>query len=166
MHRNYLYKYLTTADSPPVKIANGDYSVTPGVFTYTNPDDGKYAHISQLLIHIHDENAGFTAENYGGVATLANGVEVGLYDAEGNLVYDLLDGTPITGAAEWARVADSAVPHVIGSGDNFWQIRWVFPNHGAAIILEALESLRVTCNDDLTGLVDHVFFINGYRYRP
>ena len=168
MRSNQLFRFLVNADSPPNKVANGDYSVTPGVFQYTAPDDDKITYLRRMIIHIRDGNAGFNADNYGAVPTLTNGVIVGIYDAAGTLQDDLTDGTPIKSAAEWSRFAHNAVPQTLGAGSNFWSIDWDMGNEAAGtdIELRPLESIRVTWQDDLTGLEDHTFFLNGRRLKP
>jgi len=48
-----------------------------------------------------------------------------------------------------------------GSGDNFLAGRWTFRKAGEPLLLLPGNSFRVTVNDDLTGLVEHYFCIQG-----
>jgi hypothetical protein len=142
--------------------ANVNGSVTPVPF-WAGPTKFQWA-IARMLVLIED-NGAITAEKYGAVATLANGITIKVHEGgpTGPELFDLLDGDTITSNMSWAEHSYDAVPQTFGSGNNFFVARWTFARAGGPLVLNSFrdEVLVATINDDLTGLVSHQFAIQG-----
>jgi hypothetical protein len=134
---------------------------------WSGPADGKIWHIERMIILVED-NAVFNAQNYGGVATLANGVTVQRKSggATGTVEQDLLDGTTVKSGVGWAAHCYDYTYHQHGSGDNFFVVRWTFGKSGKPLKLDGgnTDVLVATINDDLSTLVAHHFIIQGVEY--
>ncbi len=154
-----VYRFLdTVGDGTGDKSAIGDYSSAVEEFLITNPI--RQIQIRRMMIEVRDTGL-FSQERYGAIAALTNGIEVMVKDDSGATQLDLTDGVPIKSLAHWGcRCFDmSALPS--GSGDGFVNIRWTFKRNGSCILLRQGWSLVVRLNDDLTGLIDHTFFVGG-----
>jgi hypothetical protein len=149
------------------QVANRNGAVTAVPF-YAGPAAGKVWDIYRMLVTIED-NAVFTAANYGGVSTLTNGVTLQICrnGAEGlPEVLDLMDGGAATGLVSWADFCYDMTTHTFGSGNNFAVARWTFAKAGEPLRLVGANGdvLQALIQDDLTGLVGHQFFIQGIEY--
>lgn len=148
--------------------ANVNGVITPVPF-YAGPTVGKRWTVSRLIIMVED-NAIFTPETYGGVGTLANGVEIALWQdgVAGTRKHDLLDGDPVNGIAHYSELCYDVSYQDFGSGNNFATARWTFTASGGALLLDNKdgEIFVVTINDDLTALVKHNFMIQGLEWGP
>jgi hypothetical protein len=146
-------------------LANVNGSVTPVPFWY-GPASTERTAVHRLIVEIED-NATITADNYGGVSALTNGITVKVIqgnESTGVVVTDLLDGDPIKNHVNWAAHCYDVTEHTYGSGNNFVVVRWTFAKSGRPLILDGRinEKLVVTVNDDLSTLVDHQFQIQGH----
>lgn len=137
--------------------ANVDGSVTPATYSYACPAD-ETIELERLLVYIQD-TGNFNVASYGNGITLANGLEI---EAAG---VDLLDGQPIKTNADWAALCYDLSYFSFGVGDNAAAVRWTFGKAGAPLILESLETIAVTVNDDMTGLTGHRFMVQG-TFQP
>lgn len=150
----------TNGDGSGTKNANVDGSGTPQVFKIVPT---RSIAIARMIVHIEDAGA-IAGGNYGAVAALANGVEVGIYTVDGDaLVTDLLDGLDVQTNAQWARFCYDVSNITFASGNNYVNVRWTFAKSGAAVNVTPDKYFAVTVNDNLTGLVDHTFIVQG-RY--
>jgi hypothetical protein len=162
-----IYDFLTddglTADGTN-ENANVNGAVTAVPF-YRGPPTGEIWAIHRMIVEIED-NATFTADNYGGVSTLTNGVELEVREGTtGALILDVLDSEDITSIADWAAHCYDMTEHTFGSGNNFAVARFTFANAGRPIVLDGDrgEVLIARVNDDLSGLVNHKFMIQGHQ---
>lgn len=155
----HIYRYLDTAgNGTGTKNAIGDYS-TPDEFYISGPSSGRMV-LERMIIHVRD-GSGFSAEKYGGLTALTNGLSVAVV-TEGETV-DLTDGVPVKTNAAWGRLCYDLAFHITGAGDDFMSVRWTFSRSGKPIVLKsATDKLGVTLNDDMTGLVEHYFMVQGY----
>lgn len=156
------YRFLdTNGDGTGTQNAVGDYSVTPQEF-YFEPDvDAK---IHRMIIHIED-TSGFQAQDYGNITGgLTNGYSLSVRD-NGNEILDLCDGLLIQTNAEIGRYCYDVDVKTWGAGNEALQARWTFDKAGAPLVINAGYRLSITLNDDLTGLIEHYFMIQGYRYH-
>ncbi len=150
------YRYLdTNGDGTGTKNAVLDGSVTPQTIKYTAT---AFVVIYRMLILIGDSTAP-AAGNYGDVATLTNGIDVEV-EMNGTTV-DLLDGISIKSNLDWARQCYDVGLSSYGTGTNFITVRWTFERAGVPIPMYPGDDLTVTINDDLTGLTDHYFQLQG-----
>jgi len=159
-----LYRYLdTNGDGTGTKQAIGDYSVTPTDF-YIQPASGEIYIIHRLIAIIRD-TSGAAARDYGNITDgLTNGILVRTY-RDGVMENDLTDNLPIRSNGEWARVCFDVELKTWSTGDEILTVRWTFNNSGNPITLNGgkKEKLVLTLNDDLTGLIQHTFQIQGYK---
>ena len=157
-----LYRYLdTNGDGTGTKSAVGDYSGTADDFYIQPPANTLYV-LERMIIHIHDSSA-FSAEKYGALAALTNGILVKVKQVSPAVdLVDLTDGIPVKSNAVWGQVCFDADLADYGQGDVYLNIRWTFAKAGQPIVINENQQLAVTLNDDLTGLVDHHFMVQGY----
>ena len=162
----HVYRHLT--DDGQVADGTNNNANANGVITpvdyFAGPAEGKVWEIERMIVKIQDDSQ-FTAAKYGGIDTLANGVHVGLHYSgkDGPQVLDLLDGSNITGTAEWSAHCHDVKVFTFGAGDNYVSVRWTFGKAGEPIVLHGYhkDKIVVTIRDDLSTLVDHSFVIQG-----
>ena len=157
-----VYRFLdTNGDGTGTKNANGDYSVTPGEFYFQPP---RRVHVHRLIIHIEDTN-GFTAQEYGNLgAALGNGYTIVCQDDSQNEICNYNDGVVITTNAEIGRICYDVDIKTWGAGNEALQARFTFDKAGSPVDLKPNYRLSITFNDDLSGLIEHYFMIQGYEY--
>ena len=157
-----LYQYLDVdGDGTGVFNAVGNYAAAAEDFYIQPPVDTLYV-IHRMIIHIHD-GAAFSAEKYGALAVLTNGVSVTVKQV--SPAVDLVDLTarePIVSNAEWGALCFDVDLASYGQGDVYLNVRWTFSKAGQPIVLNDNQRLAVTVNDDLTGLIGHKFMVQGY----
>lgn len=147
-------------DGAGTEHQNGAYSQgAPG--RYWVGGFSEQAFIDSVVISVQD-TGNFSAENYGAFASpLANGILFHKEDAEGNIILDLCDGSPVKSSADWAGKCHELTPLTFGSGDNFVTVRWLFKNYGIPLILEPGWKLVLVIRDDLSGLVNQEAYARG-----
>ena len=142
--------------------ANVDGSATAQYFEYRAPA-GEVVQLTRLLVYVADGGI-WSSADYGGVSTLANGITMEVVDGTGvsaTEVFSLTDGKSIMNTIDWG-IYSYDVQHIqFNSGDDHFLCRWTFSKAGANIRLYDDVALRVTINDDLTGLSEHTFTIQG-----
>lgn len=149
----------TVGNGTGTTSAIGDYS-TPTSFFITPPTGEIYV-LERFLVQIRDALA-LSADDYGNLTALTNGIVVKVTDASGDVV-ELTDGMPIKSNADWAMHCYDSDPDNYGNGDNFIHVRWTFSKAGYPISLTEGQSLVALMQDNLTGLVQHTFKVEGYR---
>lgn len=153
---HHIFEFLRNAGS---KNANVNGSVTPVTFEYEAPHDG--VSLTRLIIYIQDD-VGFFAQTYGGIAQLANGILLQQVDSENNVIVDFLDGDPIQTNHGWAqRCYDYRYDAAQIFGDKSASIRWTWAATGGPIVLKTGDKIRVTIQDNLTTLSEHTFTVQG-----
>jgi hypothetical protein len=158
-----VYRYLdTNGDGTGTKNANVNGSVTPVVFKISPPSAGKIV-LARLIVEVRDTGV-FSAEKYGNLATLTNGMQVGFVDdSTGELVTDYTDGLPVKYNAGWGGLCYDVSLKTWGVGDEVLLVRWTFERAGISPILApGGDAFGVRVRDDLTGLVEHYFHVQGY----
>lgn len=163
--RKIISRFLDTdGDGTGTKNANGNYSGAAEEF-FIAPDEGEDWTITRMLVNIADE-AVMQAEEYGNLgAALTNGVKVEVHNDSG-LVYSLTDPNyPVKTNAGWAAYMFDVHLLTWGSGDELLNGRWTFAKSGVPVRLRSRfgEKLVVTVNDNLTGLLNHQFLVQGYE---
>lgn len=158
------FRFLdTVGNGTGTKNAIGDYSSTQTDFKILNPvgADGDME-VNRLIVQIEDfGNA--VAETYGVLGVLTNGVEILVFDGDGNTVIDVTDGQPIKNNGQWARHSyDVSIANFPGTND-FVECRWTFGRAGSPIELKPGWSFCARLNDDLQGLIAHYFQVQGFQ---
>ena len=139
--------------------ATGDYSLTPEEFLITAPPGRRYQ-ISRMITTIVDTN-GFQASEYGNLGgALTNGISFQVRRGS-ELQYDLTAQERIRTNSKWASYCYDAQLLTWGAGNEHLAVRWTFLNTGQYIDLRPGFSLVATFNDNLTGLIEHKFQVQG-----
>lgn len=151
----------TNGDGTGTKIANGDYSSEQEIF-YCQPGAGEILRVARMLVYIEDLG-NIAIEDYGAINALSNGVVVRVQNDSGTIL-DLTDGLPVKSNGNWARFCYDFTITAFGAVNNAITARWTFTKAGQFIRLvgDNNERLEVVLNDDLDGLIDHTFIIQGY----
>jgi len=158
--RSLIYRYLdTNGDGTGTKNAVGDYS-TPTDF-YIAPPAGTAYSIERLIVHIED-NGTLSPDKYGALTALSNGIDVEMLRGAAVLC-DFNDGLPITHNGDWGRNSYDWSESSFGAGNNIVQVRLTFSKTGSALYLNGNlgDKLVIRMNDNLTGLVEHYFMVQG-----
>lgn len=153
----------TIGDGEGTTNANVNGSVTPVVFKIAPPASGWIA-ITHLHALIRD-NGNFSAEKYGVIAGLTNGIQVGMFlTADDSLLVDYLSGLPIKNNTGWGRANFDVDVKAWAAGDEILLSEWNLTDAGTTPKLTAGDAFYfgVKIRDDLTTLVEHYFTIEGF----
>ena len=154
----------TTGDGTGTIDASVDGSSTPVVFKIV-PPAGRQYHIYRFLLFLQDGNAGWASTTYGSIAALSNGVTMSMNQVSDDAVLQSFFETPVKSNAQWARYMYDVSNFDFGNGDKCLTARFTFQKFGRPLRLSEHEYLAVTVNDDLTGLVEQSFVVEG-RDKP
>ena len=148
----------TNGDGTGTTNAKVDGSSTPVVFKFAPT---RNCRIHRMMVFVEDAGA-VVAANYGAVAgPLTNGIIVTHTDDSGT-VTNLHGQVAITNNADWARLCYDVTYSGFAAGNDFVHVRWTFDKTGIPLIMESGDTLKVTVRDNLTGLVEHYFHIQGH----
>lgn len=156
-----IYRFLdTVGDGTGTKDAAVNGSSTAVTYKY-QPPNGVIAVIARMLVHYGDTLAP-SADDYGNITALTNGLLVQVRNVvDDSVVTDLLDGEPIKKNSDWSRFCYDLGLDDFGAGDNFLKVRWTFSKSGQPLEIHDAQYLCAVIQDDLTGLVEHHFMIQG-----
>lgn len=155
-----IYRFLdTNGDGSGTKNANGDYT-TPDEFFFSYP---KAVKIERMIVHISD--TAMLQGQYGDLTALSTGYSVAVLDGAGATVVDLTDGVPIKANADFGRYCYDVNHHSWGTtpANELVQSRWTFSKAGYPLYIPAGYKLSITFSDNLTGLLEHYFMLQGYE---
>ena len=160
-----LFRYLDkVGDGTGTKSATEDYSgVGLGSTDFKiAPAPGEVMRINRMIIAIVD-STGTNQDIYGNIGVLTNGLTVKIKDAGGDLI-DLSDNIPIQTNGGWAHLCFDIFQPQPGVGNDHILVRWTFKRSGVGLRLSGNdgEFLAVTLNDDMTGLIEHLFHVQGH----
>ena len=148
----------------------GDYSVTPETFSL-GPAEKEVWQLQRLTVYIQD-TGNFNVASYGNGITLTNGIELKLFEGETEIA-NFQTSSPIKSNADWGRFCFNNSYLNFGQGDNAFIARWdISPNfvwmHGIGTPDHptAGNTVRVTLNDDFSGLTSHTFLLEGNIVEP
>lgn len=163
LHNNVadsIYTYMTLANDGSTISAAVDGSSVAKEFIFS--PSGRVAIVYRVILYIED-NANFRVQDYGGISGgLTNGILLGVYDSDDVILLDLTDGLPIKTNGSWSRLCYDVNHLNYGSGNEVLTGRWTFEKSGRGLLLRDGDQLKVTIQDDLTGLVHHTFMVQGY----
>jgi len=156
------FRFLdTNGDGTGTKDASVNGAITPQVFKILPQSGESRLRMSRMLVHIVDFGT-FDSGAYGNGVVLTNGIDVGLYNtSDDSLALDLLDGYTIKTNVDWGRFCYDATPSSYGTGNESLGARWTFTKAGEYLDVTAERYFAVTINDDLTGLIEHTFEMQG-----
>ena len=153
--RSGVYRFLMNGAT---KHANGNYAGNATIFRFTAQHQST---LERLIIHLQDGN-GMRAERYGALgAALTNGYRVVVLDENDVELLDLCDGVPIKSNGGMGRYCYDVDLKPWGVGEEFIQVRWTFAKSGEPVHLKPGHSLAVELSDDLSGLTEHYFMVQG-----
>ena len=130
------------------------------------PPAGQVFRLARLIIHVSDigpiQNGGF----YGTDITLTNGINMSA-KSKGLEERDMLDGQNVFTTLDWGRFCYDVSSTDFSSGINVFQTRWTFTETGqyGRLVGDDGDFLSLNFHDDLSGLVDHTFLVQGYIER-
>jgi hypothetical protein len=162
----HIFQLLSTnGDGTGTTNANGDYRDAPtgagAEEFYIQAPAGQVYKLARMIPYLRD-TANWSADNYGDFAgALSVGFEFKKYDAAGVETLNLNGGQAIQANADWGHLCYDVDLISFGAGDDFMVVRWTFAKSGQPLTLNPGEKLSVTFNDNLTGLVEHTFMIQG-----
>jgi len=162
--RTLISRFLdTSGDGAGGKNATADYSAASAIFSI-QPSAGVSYQITRMMIAIGD-GTNFNTSGYGAAAALSTGIQVRIQNDSGTLV-DLTDGRFVKSNAGWGEHCYDVSHHEFGVGNanEVVLVRWTFAKSGQRVRLVGSnnERLEVVFKDDLTGLINHNFKVNGY----
>lgn len=142
-------------------------------YFYVKPAAGVIFRVKRLLVTVRDTGS-LDADSYGNGITLTNGIRavVGVGDPASSptISVDLSGGLPILTNADWGRYTLDLIFSNFGQGDEYLSARFEATNNKAAqydgVILAGDDDVffGVEVHDDLSGLVQHLFFVQGVSY--
>lgn len=166
-HTDLLYQYLSSnGDGTGTINLNGNYAGAPAQF-YIAPPAGKVFHIERILVCLEDTN-GFSASEYGNTGgPLTNGATLQKRVGATTVAIDFTSGYPVKTNTGWASFCYDTDLKTWGGGNELLVVRWTFGRTGGSLRLDGdavggPDRLTVILNDDLTGLVGHMFQVQGY----
>jgi len=163
-----IYKFLTMDNDGTTRNANGDYSATGLGEKYFSiqPPAGQIYRITRMIVLVRDGKSNFRPDHYGELAELTNGIQVKTLAGDPQAVaLDLTDTLPVKTNGNWGKFCyDSSIYLGEGTDDTYLAVRWTFAASGYPIRLvgDNNEALGVFLNDDLSGLVEHYFQVQGF----
>ena len=158
MRSTDLYTFLdTNGDGTGTKNAIGDYSGGQN-FYFTCPETATSVDIYRMIVYVED-SGNFSSAGYGNLSALTNGIQI-RQEKEGETI-DMTNSQEVKTNAEWSKFCYDVTYISFGSGNNALSIRWTFRNSGSPVKLDPGEKFIVYLEDNLTGLVQHTFQIQG-----
>lgn len=138
---------------------NVNGSVTPVHFDYVAAET---IHLTRLNISLTDGNIQYG--KFGGLAAaLTNGLLIRALDADGSgVIKDFLDGEPIKVNEHFANLAGVDAVSQPAAGLHILPVRWTFAKSGANLQLHVGQRLRITIQDDLTGISYLAAMVQGH----
>jgi len=160
-----LFRFLdTVGDGSGTKNATGDYSSGQEEFLIA-PAAGEVFVLEQMTISIYDQGSLAPNTYYVGNG-LTNGIQVKVKDAGADLL-DLTDLVAVKTISDWSNLGARLFEHKNWSSapTDHVSILWDFAERGYPIVLDgdAGQYLAVELDDDLSGLLEHYFFVQGYK---
>lgn len=159
-----IYRYLTN-DGLLADGTNNNMATTADDY-YIGPPDGKYWVLYRGILYMED-NTNMTVTGYGGASALTNGVNLIHKQGgpDGTNILRLNCNEPIHNNGEWGSLCYDISFTSPGAGNNILLLRWTFARAGQPIILRGAtnDKLVMEIQDDLSSLVIHRFFVQGYE---
>ena len=161
----YVYRFLdTVGDGTGVTQHSDDFSTTEELYQVDPPAQGFFA-ILQMMVQIRS-NGMMSGEKYGDQPELTDGIIVGTFDLDDNIIVDLTGGQPIKSNGDWAKQAYDAQMMGFGaaaaSGDQYLKVRWNFADAGQPIFISQGERFAVKLSDDFSGLISQTAQVQGF----
>lgn len=131
---DYLNTFLSLNGAGAVFNANVNGGVTPQEFDGRVPQ-GNCWRVHRLIWFVED-NANLSAEKYGALSQLTNGVDLHVIDHSTDNVLQDLTPLPIKSNGQWAAYCYDLNIVNVGSGNSFACARWSIDRGGGALGVE------------------------------
>lgn len=155
---NFEQTFLRNASMSNSMNVNG--SVTPVAFNFTAT---RPVLITRFVGIILDN--GIQPELFGGLPALTNGVAVGAYNDNNTLQLNLFEGN-VKANWEFALLSTQSTELRMGAGaQDLFKFGFNLGDNDIALFLPTNWQLRMTINDDLTGLTQFKASILAYTLR-
>ena len=163
MSQKMLYRYLdTNGDGTGDKDAIGNFLFAP-IDYYIKPGPTEVYAIERVIIFIKD-NGRMNTGGYGAGGLLENGITCQIQN-DTEVLVDMTDGIPVRANGDWSRLCYDLQNHEWGTGHNVVVARWTLAKTGISGQLDGRQDrnqkLVFRVNDDLRGLVEHTFQVQG-----
>ncbi len=156
---NYVSEFLSD-DGGTTKSYIGDYSggsATVLKYTATQPT------VICRLIGIIDDAANPEPGEYGAIAALTNGISLAQFDSADTVLQRMVPAShPIKRNSDWATFCYDFTMEGTLSTNSLLAFRWTFGKAKNLLLLDG-DYIGLGLNDDLTGLTEHQFIVQGYK---
>ena len=155
----------TVGDGSGTTNAIGNYSdIGAGLTEFRLKHNTGVQELRRLLVYIEDSGS-LDAALYGNGQILTNGIRIQLRNSSAQVLEEYT-AFPILSNGDWAGHCHDAVPLSWGTGNQILSIRWTFSKSGQPIYVNGFqgEYLTILLNDDFSGLVKHLFIVQG-KYK-
>lgn len=162
MSHQFTRFFTAAGDGTGSTSFTGNYSATETRFRM-QAQEGESIEVHRLLVFVEDSK--INADDYGAIAAgLTNGIALDIRTGS-TIAADLTAGHPVQTSADWGRFCYDVDSKAWGAGNEFLVARWTFERHGEPIVLRGstFDRLVISCKDNLTGLVEHSFSVQGIR---
>jgi len=159
--RDIFSKHLSIDGLGVTDHATGNYAV-PTNFELRPAASEKFV-VARMIFFLVDTGT-LDSSRYGNALVLTNGLKISKSNGAGVLI-DLTNANPIITNADYGHHCYDVQVLNFGVGDESLAARWSFFKHGQpGIELNGAdgEVLRVTLEDNFTGLIGHAFIAQGY----
>lgn len=155
-----IIEFLRADNTDGDRNANGDHSDVNMDYFFEATEG--HARIHRLIVFIGDTGV-VGAEKYGALMRLTNGITIE-HRRSDVVIRDLLDGVPVKQNMDWQKYSYDVVilDKGVAGPAGFVCCRWTFAKSGYPIRLIKNDRFCVTIRDDLSGLTDHYFSLQGY----
>ena len=148
----------TVGDGTGVTNASVDGSTTPVVFKIT-PAANEVLDLTRLIIKLEVMSI-ISESKYGDLPELTNGIQ--LIWESGYGIFNITQGSALNTTFDWNTFCyEESSPGGIQTKSVSFQ--WQFSESRGPIRIFPGGSFKIVIQDDLSGLVSHVFFVHGFR---
>ena len=140
---------------------DGSASAGPINFRHTVPANEVHF-LYEVVVHLLDGTV--KLDQFGGLAVLGNGIEVGFYNSDDELIIDPTDAHPIVMLSDFSIFSGSSVEAFTGNTNDVFEATWDVPeSYGGSLRMEEGSYLQFKIQDDLTELTEFHVFVHGSK---
>ncbi len=152
--------FLHDADNIEMDV-DGSVSAGPPLYRHTVPA-GEVHFMYHLTIHLLDGTVNL--DQFGAIGTLSEGVLLGFYNSDDELVLDPTGGHPIVDLSDFSFFTGIFLDKTVGNVDDIFISSWHLPDtYGGPVRMEPGDYLQLTIQDDLTELTEFHIFVHGSK---
>ena len=118
--------------------------------------------LEEMVVHLLDGTVNL--DKFGGLDKLSNGIVIGFYNSDDELILDPTDGHPITELADFSIFSGSFIEKVVGNVDDVFESTWmVEQSYGGPLRMGEGNYLQFKIQDNLTELTEFHVFVHGSK---